>query len=356
MWIFIIGFMLSACGAGVFYLLTRMRRFHRIRDSKHPWLYAFVCLLPLFIGFFFSSFTTAVVMLHLILFWALCDLVGYFVGRKKTLKRYYQGALAIAVCTVYLAFGWYNAHNVQRTVYRFETDKELAHGLRIVLIADAHLGELMSSERFIDELEKIQDCEPDLVVVCGDYVDDDTEREDLLEATEALGRLRCTYGTYYVFGNHDKGYMNARDFTETDLRNVLTENGITILEDEIVPIGESFELIGRQDRSESTRSSIAELMAQTESEKYSIVLNHQPNDYDREAAAGVDLVLSGHTHGGHIFPAGIVGLMMGANDKVYGAEQRGETNFVVTSGISGWGIPFKTFAISEYVVIDIAQK
>lgn len=69
-----------------------------------------------------------------------------------------------------------------------------------------------------------------------------------------------------------------------------------------------------------------------------------------------DLVLSGHTHGGHIFPAGLIGLISGANDKVYGAEHIDNTDFVVTSGISGWAIPFKTGTISEYVVIDINQK
>jgi len=69
-----------------------------------------------------------------------------------------------------------------------------------------------------------------------------------------------------------------------------------------------------------------------------------------------DLVLSGHTHGRHIFPAGLIGLISGANDKVYGAEHIDNTDFVVTSGISGWAIPFKTGTISEYVVIDINQK
>ena len=59
--------------------------------------------------------------------------------------------------------------------------------------------------------------------------------------------------------------------------------------------------------------------------------------------------------GGHIFPAGPIGLWMGANDRFYGTETRGDTTFLVTSGISGWGIPFKTGCISEYVVIDITS-
>ena len=83
------------------------------------------------------------------------------------------------------------------------------------------------------------------------------------------------------------------------------------------------------------------------------MLDHQPNDYDAEAQSGADLVLSGHTHGGHMWPAGLIGLAMGSNDRVYGTETRGETTFVVTSGISGWAIPFKTGTHSEIVVIDV---
>ena len=98
---------------------------------------------------------------------------------------------------------------------------------------------------------------------------------------------------------------------------------------------------------------MSELMKGLDKSKYTIVIDHQPNAYDEEADSGADLVLSGHTHGGHIFPAGQIGLLIGANDRVYGTEKRENTNFVVTSGISGWAIPFKTFTISEYVVIDI---
>ncbi|MBQ9188951.1 MAG: metallophosphoesterase, partial [Clostridia bacterium] len=87
-----------------------------------------------------------------------------------------------------------------------------------------------------------------------------------------------------------------------------------------------------------------------------VMLDHQPNDYAAEAAAGMDLVLSGHTHGGHIFPAGQIGLWIGANDFLYGTTRIGQTDFVVTSGISGWAIPFKTGTFSEYVVIDLVPK
>ena len=90
--------------------------------------------------------------------------------------------------------------------------------------------------------------------------------------------------------------------------------------------------------------------------KYAVILDHQPNDYKNQAEAKVDLVLSGHTHGGQLFPLNKVGEWIGANDRTYGYERRGSTDFIVTSGLSDWAIKFKTGTKSEFVVIDIKKK
>ena len=92
-------------------------------------------------------------------------------------------------------------------------------------------------------------------------------------------------------------------------------------------------------------------------EKYTIVLDPQPHDFDAQAAAKVDMVLCGHTHGGQMFPVGILGEVTGANDKTYGLETRGTTNFIVNSGIGDWEIDYKTGgAISEFGIINVKQE
>lgn len=83
----------------------------------------------------------------------------------------------------------------------------------------------------------------------------------------------------------------------------MTANGVKVLEDETVLLADQFYLIGRQDASEErdfagSRASMAELTQTLDADKYQIVLDHQPCDYDAQAQSGVDLVLSGHTHGG----------------------------------------------------------
>ena len=98
-----------------------------------------------------------------------------------------------------------------------------------------------------------------------------------------------------------------------------------------------------------------ELTADLDPDKFSIVLDHQPADYEAQKEAGVDLVLSGHTHGGQLFPLMNIEdtFNLTPDDKIYGYEKRDNTNFIVTSGISDWAIKFKTGCKSEYLLIDI---
>ena len=126
-----------------------------------------------------------------------------------------------------------------------------------------------------------------------------------------------------------------------------------ILEDEIVSLPGGYTLLGRQDASVRNRASMETLMELADPGSYTIVLDHQPGDYDVQAEAGADLVLSGHTHGGQMLPVTYVGQWMGLNDRTYGHERRDSTDFIVSSGISSWELKFKTGCFSEYVIIDI---
>lgn len=346
---------------GVVYLVTRFHRFSFLQKlgETHKvlaWLASVlpVALLGLFT--FINIYSTVIVVVHMLVIWLLCDLVAFIVRKcrkKERGKRYLAGVVALGVSFVYLAAGWFFAHHVFETTYAFTTEKDLDGSLRVVAIADAHIGITLDGVDFAREMERVQQTNPDVVVLCGDFVDDDTLKVDMTEACKALGNLKTTYGVYFIYGNHDKGYFNYRDFTSQELRAELQKNGVTILEDEAVLLDDRFYLIGRQDRSTWDRAKMEQLTAGLDATKFMIVLDHQPNDYANEAAAGVDLVLSGHTHGGHIFPGGLIGVWIGANDRAYGTEVRDSSQFLVTSGISGWAIPFKTGTISEYVVIDV---
>lgn len=361
MWKIIIAAAFFITAAAVVYICSRLRRFPFLKRLKEKsnilsWLASLAMILPIGLLILYNVTTMLVVLLHLALFFAISDLV--FLLIRKTTNREVgptvRNLTAIIVTVVYLGIGWIMANHVFVTRYTFKTGKQTGN-IRIAQIADSHVGSILDGNEFAVQMDRISSFNPDILVITGDFVDDDTPYEDMMTACNALGTVKTTYGVFYVFGNHDKGYYNSRNFTTAQLRQALEGNGVTILEDESVLVDNRFYIIGRQDRSTRDRADIADIVKNLDKTKYMIVLNHQPNDYEAEAAAEVDLVLSGHTHGGHIFPAGLFGVLSGANDRAYGTERRGDTTFVVTSGISGWAVPIKTICFSEFVIVDIIQ-
>lgn len=370
MWFFIIAAMFAVTVAAILYLVSRFYKFAFVSrwGGERKLLRLLLAAVPVVLVLcgawrILGSMNAMVIMIHCLIIWILCDLVGYLAERKRNrpFERYYAGAAAILTVVLYLGVGWYLAHNVWSTEYRISTDKEVG-SLRIVQIADSHVGTTFDGVGFARWMEQLQKENPDVVVVTGDYVDDDTTKEDMVRSCQALGSLQTTYGVFFAFGNHDKGYYGDayRGYSGDDLIAELEKNGVRVLQDESVLLDNRFYIIGRQDRSEDSRGGsrleMEELVKGLDADKYQIILDHQPQDYDAQERSGVDLVLSGHTHGGQLFPINKVGEWTGVNDKVYGLEKRSNTNFIVTSGISDWAIKFKTGCKSEYVVIDVEGK
>lgn len=370
MWTLIFGGLVLGAFLSVVYLASRFAKFSVVKRlvKKRKGIGLLAGLVPVLLIFFLTdlaigSINAIICIIHLMIIWLVCDGIQWLVKKKRKVDfaRYYAGVFAIGITAVYLACGWYLAYHVWRTEYAIATDKQVGN-LRIVQFADSHVGNTFDGSGFAKQVKAMQSEEPDLVVVTGDFVDDDTTKDDMIAACEALGTLKTTYGVYYAFGNHDKGYYGEeyRGYSGDDLIAELEKNNVKVLEDETVLLDNRFYLIGRQDRSEeqkgSSRASMEELTSGLDMDKFSIVLDHQPHDYKAQAAVSVDLVLSGHTHGGQLFPVNYMGEWTGENDKTYGLEKRENTNFIVTSGISDWAIKFKTGCKSEYVVVDVKGK
>lgn len=370
MWIVILALTIAATVAGLVYLISRVYRFGFVgkaagsRKKYRILLSTLIVLLSFAAAAFALNLMNAVVcLLHFVVLWLFCDLASALVSRlrKQPFRRYYAGYAAVTLSLAALAAGWYLNHRVWVTAYTIESEKAVSD-LRIVLFADSHIGTTFDGEGFAEHVRTMQKQNPDLVVIAGDFVDDGTRREEMIAAARALGTFQTPLGVYFAFGNHDKGYYGPayRGFSSGDLISELKKNNVKILQDESETVAGTFYLIGRQDRSETERGgrrlTMKELTKDLDPDKFSVVLDHQPNDYQSQTAAEVDLVLSGHTHGGQLFPLNKVGEWIGANDKTYGTEKRNKTTFIVTSGLSDWAIKFKTGTKSEFVVIDIKRK
>lgn len=365
-WLLIMGALLIAFVATIVYLTNRFCKFKIIKNLSRgkKWLERLLGMIPIafivvVLWITMGYMNAIIVVLHLAAVWLIGDAITLIIAkcRKKNFQKNYTGVAAIVFTVIYLCVGWYLAHNVWRTAYEIETDKAVGN-IRIVLFSDSHVGTTFDGDGWKQYIDRMNAENPDVVLITGDFVDDDTSKEDMINSCKAMGDLKTKYGVYFAFGNHDKGYYaEHRGYSGDDLIEELQKNNVKVLQDENVLIDDRFYIIGRQDRSEeqknNARADMDTLVKSLDKNKFSIVMDHQPYDYEGEAEAKVDLVLSGHTHGGQLIPVNHVGEWTGENAKTYGYKKKEDTNFIVTSGISDWAIKFKTGCKSEYVVIDI---
>lgn len=305
---------------------------------------------------FLSPADAIAAFLHLAAFFLISGflLLLFKKAAKREFRSDWQGYLAVLATIIYLSIGYGLCRRVWQTDYALFTAKPVGH-LRIAMFADSHLGTTFDGEGFTKHLERIARQKPDILLIPGDFVDDNSTRKEMETACEALGRLNLKYGVWFCWGNHDEGYFHDRGFSAAELAQTLRKNGVHLLEDETAAVG-ALCLAGRRDVSRGARKPLAGILEGADPEKYIIVLDHEPTNFEEESRTIADLVLLGHTHGGQFFPINRAGEWLGMNDRTYGYEERNGTGFIVTSGISDWAFRFKTGTKSEYVIINIETK
>lgn len=259
-----------------------------------------------------------------------------------------------------IGYGRYNMFHVVRTEYTVHTQKDIrSEGYRLALLSDLHYGISMDDDQLQKEADRISAEKPDFVVLDGDIVDESTTLSQMQSAFRILGSIDSKYGIYYTYGNHDKNnYTSTPNYTADQLAETIKENKIHILEDDTAEINQEITLIGRAVRGDGNadRREISKLTSKLDKSQEWIVLDHQPSDYKNVKKAGCDMVLSGHTHAGQIWPAGLFTSLFHFDELNYGKIQRGNLNAVVTSGIAGWGYPIRTERHSEYVILNIVPE
>lgn len=345
------------------YIAFNFHKFNVVRNIENKsialsWFVASIPILILIIIGLWYLMYSAVIIIHLSFMFFICNIIGSIVKKmfKINTKRYIAGIMAVVLTTCYFVYGWQVAHNVVETDYKITSEKLSAgDSLRIVQITDSHIGTNFSGKGFEKYIDEISACNPDVIVFTGDFVDGITTYEDMVDGCESLGKAQSKYGTYFIFGNHDLDVYGkgGRYYTDEELLNELKKNNIKVLQDEIVVIDNKFYICGRQDFSVMDRKSTEELLSEVDKSKFTLLLDHQPIEYKEAEENGADMLLSGHTHGGQLFPLAYINTSISRNDMVYGFVQKGNTSFIVSSGISEWGFGFRTGCRSEYVVIDV---
>lgn len=222
-------------------------------------------------------------------------------------------------------------------------------GYRIVQITDVHIGPLLGHDFVGEVVRRVNALQPDLVAITGDLVDGTVAQ--LEDQTAPLRDLRAKDGVYFVTGNHEY-YTGDVDEWLAWLAGI----GIRPLRNERVLIQDGFELAGTDDysaRGGNHRQDIPKALAGRNAARPVVLMAHQPRSFDEAAGLGVDFQLSGHTHGGQIYPFNYVVALF--QPYLRGLYRKGNSQIYVSCGTGTWGPPMRLGAPAEITEIELRQ-
>ncbi|MFR7906540.1 MAG: metallophosphoesterase [Coprococcus eutactus] len=295
---------------------------------------------------------------------------------RSNRKKYIKSAIVLLIVIVLLLFCNFQNKHLETTHYTYETEQLGVDldGYRIVQISDLHNAKFgKNNQKLVD---RIRECAPDMIVLTGDLVDSNHTNVD--RAVQFVDEIVKICPVYYVTGNHEY-WLDTSEYEK--LMDGLVSAGVVILDNQVVEISRGdakFRLVGLDDRSladgtleallsdESIRNNQAEQKEETADNEDSgekeltVVLAHEPQYLARYAGTGVDLVLSGHAHGGQFrlpFVGGIVAPDQGfLPEYTAGEYYMNGTEMIVSRGLGNSVIPVRLFNYPEIVCVDLVGK
>lgn len=279
-----------------------------------------------------------------------------------TMKKTYMVASIVVFFLLFSGWIWRGNTALEVNEYEMINNRipEAFSGFRIAQISDLHNAQF--GERNEGLLSLLSQADPDIIVITGDLIDSrHTDIEIALEFCESAIEIAPVY---YVTGNHE-----ARVTEYEDLKNGLEENGIVILENEKVRLSRDEEyitLMGIQDPSFTTdylfgdaESVAAATLSefQNVSDRYTVLLSHRPELFNVYVDSQIDLVFSGHAHGGQ-FRLPFIGGLVAPNQGFFpeydaGLFSKENTTMVVSRGAGNSIIPLRFNNRPEIVVVEL---
>jgi hypothetical protein len=216
--------------------------------------------------------------------------------------------------------------------------------MKVALASDFHIKswtDIGFMKRFVNLVNSEN---VDLLLLPGDILEGDRQDEQLLEFERLFRAIQTTYGVFASVGNHESHREGAvEDFFQAA--------NIIVLRDTAVVVDSAFTLIGKDDGHANNKKAIEELVRMTPGNLPVIVLDHRPTDIERISGAGAEMLVSGHTHYGQLWPINFITELI--YDVSWGHKKIRNTHIFVTSGVQLWGPPVRTAGDSEIMMIDV---
>jgi len=322
---------------GVLMFMTIFLNFSRAIDRMPMWIASI---------FYEIGNSALFVLLYLVMIFLALDIsrLVHIVPRSVLFSNAYTSLGILAVMLAVFTYGYLHYNNKVRQPLTLTSS--MLNGvkpMKIVLMSDLHLGYHNRRKELARWVDMVNREHTDLVLIGGDIID--ISVRPLIEEGMASEFRRLNAPVYACLGNHE--YYSGEPLAQ----KFYADAGITLLRDSVVNIGERLCLIGRDDRTNIRRKSVAKLTKGVDRNRYIILLDHQPYHLERAERAGVDFQFSGHTHHGQVWP--ISWITEAIYEDAFGSHRRGKTQYYVNSGIGIWGGKFRIGTRSEYVVATI---
>jgi len=343
-----------ALAAGLPLMRLLARRFPAVRAASWP-LYTWLGVLFLF----FVLLLSADVFRFLAWAWSrlrASEPPQVDLGRRTLVARAFAGAItastaALTGLAVRAATGPVAVRRVPVTLPRLPRQLD---GLTLVQLTDVHVGPTIGRAFIESIVARTNALEPDIIAITGDLVDGRVH--ELADAVAPLGQLRARHGVYFVTGNHE--YFSGA----TPWIQELTRLGIRCLRNERISIGQgdaSFDLAGVDDHSgarsgeEGHGEDLDKALANLDPAREVVLLAHQPRSVFAAARFGVGLQISGHTHGGQIWPFSY--LVRLQQPFIAGLHRHRDTQIYVSRGTGYWGPPMRLGAPAEITQLVLSS-
>jgi len=305
-----------------------------------------------------GSYYFAVLELGLILA-VLADavaLAAHLAGAFSSAFAVAEGVCALTLLVLLLLWGSRNAWSPIVRSYEIEVDKSVGSlsRLKIAIVSDIHLGNTVGNRHLDRLIPLVNGWKPDLTLLAGDVIDDTIEPFVRRDMGRRLGRLEAKYGVFAVLGNHEYYGGHIPEYVDR-----MRKLGIPVLQDETVVVAGGVQIAGRKDKTAETmdpqgRLPVAELVSSFDDRLPIIVMDHQPTEYDLAVKAGVDILISGHTHRGQMAPNHWITRRMFELD--WGYLRKKQMHAFVSSGFGTWGPPIRLASRSEIIQVTVRLK
>ncbi|MBU3183853.1 metallophosphoesterase [Clostridium estertheticum] len=305
------------------------------------------------------------IMFYLILVLPTIDLIKFLNSKISFIPRNINEAsnfslvvslVVVVFLTSLMAYGTWSARSSKVTKYDLNVNKTSSDlkKLKIIMVSDIHLGLVVDNKRLTVMVNKINELNPDIVLIPGDIIDSSLEPFVKQNMSDNFKRLKSKYGVYACLGNHDEMGRSVEDIVKT-----FKASGINVLRDKAILINNSFYVIGRDDISQESqtkikRKDLSDIIKDLDKSRPLILMDHQPRNFADTQKNGIDLQVSGHTHRGQLFPANLITNLIFEID--YGYLKKNNSNFIVSSGYGTWGPPIRIGSRSEIVEINLDFK